>query len=173
VIDRAPAAGIELASAGSHLQHHPAREKVNLPEGSWGDGGHHAVWLNEHTRWTWTLVHGAEARWERLVRAAQGRPGEPLLDRLLSQAGRELLLLEASDWQFLITTVAARDYAERRLSEHAADFGRLADLAERRLEGGAVSQGDEAFLTTCELRDGLFADFDPRAALPEGAAARS
>ena len=172
VIDRAPEAGIELASAGAHLERHPAREKVDLPEGSWGDGGHHAVWLNENTRWTWSIIHAAEARWERLVRAAQSRAGEPLLDRLLAQTGRSLLLLEASDWQFLITTVAARDYAERRLSEHGADFDRLADLAERRLEGGPLSQGDEAFLTACELRDGLFADFDPRAALPESALVR-
>ena len=38
--------------------------------------------------------------------------GRPLLERVLAQLARELLILQASDWQFLITTQAARDYAE-------------------------------------------------------------
>jgi 1,4-alpha-glucan branching enzyme len=161
VIDVAAAAGIELTSAGTHLERHPSNELVDLPEGSWGDGGRHEVWLNEATRWTWGPVHAAEARFERLVGSGAGQ-SEPLFDRLMRQAGRELLLLEASDWQFLITTFAARDYAERRLSDHASDFGRLAELAERRLAGGALSQADEQFLSECEGRDSLFAEFDWR-----------
>jgi len=102
---------------------------VELPEGSWGDGGRHQVWLNDDTRWTWGPIYAAEARFERLAGEAAGRPREPLLERLLTQSGRELLLLEASDWQFLITTFAARDYAELRLAEHAESFERLAALA--------------------------------------------
>jgi 1,4-alpha-glucan branching enzyme len=80
----------------------------------------------------------------------------------MGQAGRELLLLEASDWQFLITTFAARDYAELRLAEHAESFERLAGLAERRLTGGLLAEADEAFVAECERRDALFPDFDWR-----------
>jgi 1,4-alpha-glucan branching enzyme len=40
------------------------------------------------------------------------------LKRILTQLQRELLLMSASDWQFLISTMAARDYAELRLSNH-------------------------------------------------------
>jgi 1,4-alpha-glucan branching enzyme len=154
--------GVELVAAGAYLEQHPPAERVSLPEGSWGDGGGHRVWLNDGTRWTWGPVHEAEARFERLAREAATRAPDPLLERLLAQAGRELLLLESSDWQFLITTWAARDYAELRLSEHAEDFKRLADLAERRIAGGALSEADEHQLAECERRDALFADFDWR-----------
>ena len=54
----------------------------------------------------------------------------------------------------------ARDYAERRLSDHAADFGRLAGLAERRMTGGALSETDEHYLAECEQRDALFPESD-------------
>jgi len=162
VLDGLAAAGIEPCGAGDFLERHPPREVVELPEGSWGDGGRHQVWLNDDTRWTWGPIYAAEARFERLAGEAAGRPREPLLERLLTQSGRELLLLEASDWQFLITTFAARDYAELRLAEHAESFERLAALAARRLAGGSLAEADEAFLRECERRDPLFQDFDWR-----------
>ena len=128
------------------------------------------MWLNDATRWTWGPVHAAEARFESLAAKAALTAKEPLLERLLAQLGRELLLLEASDWQFLITTFAARDYAELRVSEHAEDFARLARLAGRRLEGGALGESDEQFLRDCEARDSLFPDFDWRGYAPPVAA---
>jgi 1,4-alpha-glucan branching enzyme len=163
VIDQTLAeSGIDLVLPSAYLREHSADHVISLAEGSWGDGGGHQVWLNPDTRWTWDHVHEAEARYESLVREAAGRPADPLLDRLLAQTARELLLLEASDWQFLITTVAARDYAEQRLTEHFTDFRRLADLAGRRTELGSLTQGDENFLSECERRDSLFPDYDWR-----------
>jgi 1,4-alpha-glucan branching enzyme len=162
MLDRAAAAQVTPLTAGEYLERNPPREGVALPEGSWGDGGKHDVWLNEATRWTWGPVHAAEARFEALATQAARVEKEPLLERLLAQLGRELLLLEASDWQFLITTFAARDYAELRVSEHAEDFARLALLTERRLGGGALCESDEQFVRDCETRDSIFPDFDWR-----------
>jgi len=171
VIDRLQAAGIEPAHAGDYLERNPPREGVDLPEGSWGDGGRHQVWLNNDTRWTWRPVYAAEARFERLAREAITLEPEPLLERLMGQAGREMLLLEASDWQFLITTFSARDYAELRVAEHAESFERLAALAERRLGGGALSEAEEQVLSDLERRDGLFPDFDWRGYAGSGVSA--
>jgi 1,4-alpha-glucan branching enzyme len=173
VLDLCAHGEIEAVGAGEWLDRHPPAERVSLPEGSWGDGGGHRVWLNDATRWTWVQVHEAETRFELLAREAAARAADPLLERLMAQAGRELLLLESSDWQFLITTWSARDYAELRLSEHAEDFRRLAELAGRRLAGGALSEADEHRLAECERRDALFPDFDWRAyaAAPAGVAA--
>ncbi len=162
VLDRLHASEVAPTTAGAWLERHPPEEVVALPEGSWGDGGGHQVWLNEHTRWTWTPVHEAERRLEALAHEAAGLARDPVLERLLSQGARELLLLEASDWQFLITTFAARDYAELRLTQHAADFQRLAGLVEQRLRGGSLSSEDEAFVAECERRDPLFPDVDWR-----------
>ena len=155
--------GARPTTPSQYLERHSARDVVALPEGSWGDGGAHKVWLNPETRATWDSVHACEARFESLSSSAATRPHDPLLERLVAQAGRELMLLEASDWQFLITTLAARDYAELRLARHAEDFDRLAGLAERRVTGGALNESDVGFVAECERRDGLFPDFDGRA----------
>src|SRR5258705_7027402 len=100
---------------------------VALPEGSWGEGGDHRVWLNRDTEWTWDRVYSAEREWVEHLR--QGDGGNAELKRVLNQVSRELLLLQSSDWQFLITTGAARDYAERRVAEHYAEFKRLSEMA--------------------------------------------
>src|SRR5262249_51687377 len=105
-------AGITPGTPGEALGAGPPRPAVSVPEGSWGEGGDHRVWLNRDTEWTWDRVYSAEAEWTQHLNAGTGGDHPDLL-RVLTQATRELLLLEASDWQFLITTGAARDYAER------------------------------------------------------------
>jgi 1,4-alpha-glucan branching enzyme len=70
-------------------------------------------------------------------------------------------LLQASDWQFLISTFAARDYAEMRFGEHHTVFQKLADIAEKVHDGGGLSSGEERFLEDSEIRDSLFSDIDP------------
>src|SRR3989442_74876 len=42
---------VEAATASSFLAEHPPRSTIRLPEGSWGQGGHHWVWLNDNTSW--------------------------------------------------------------------------------------------------------------------------
>ncbi len=80
------------------------------------------------------------------------------LKLVLSQAARELLLLESSDWPFLVTTGQAREYAENRFQEHVSRFNRLADMAQNKELGNeAVCYADELF----EL-DKLFPNIDYR-----------
>jgi 1,4-alpha-glucan branching enzyme len=146
----------ELCTAGAFVDAHQPTEAVALPESSWGMGGQHFTWDNVDTHWMWPIIHAAEARMERL--AAEHRRAEgPLVD-VLSQAARELLLLQASDWPFLVTTGQAPEYAVQRFREHAERFERLAAIAERgRLD-------ETARLLSAELweRDNIFADVDYR-----------
>lgn len=148
---------------GEALQIVKPRETLALPEGSWGEGGDHRVWLNRDTEWTWDRVYSAESEWVahlgRLERAS------PDARRILAQASRELLLLEASDWQFLITSGTARDYAERRVAEHYAEFKRLSEMA-RMLDVGEQPT-PEMFetLRRLERQDFCFPDLDPAWAL--------
>ena len=51
-------------------------------------------------------------------------------ESLLTQAARELLLAQGSDWAALIATGAAPDYAERRVREHVERLDRLLHWAE-------------------------------------------
>ncbi|MER3603501.1 MAG: 1,4-alpha-glucan branching protein [Thermus sp.] len=92
--------------------------RVELPEGSWGRGGTHEVWLNEKTLDYWRTVYRAEAA---MLEAVQRLKDE----RRLRQMMRELLLLESSDWPFLIDTGQAEEYAKERYQGHADRFFRL------------------------------------------------
>jgi 1,4-alpha-glucan branching enzyme len=152
-------AGVERATLGEALDAAPPQATLALPEGSWGEGGDHRVWLNRDTEWTWDRVYSAEAEWvEHLARAA---PASADFTRVLAQATRELLLLQASDWQFLITTGSARDYAERRVAEHYAEFKRLSELARGLAGGEALSTDDANTLRRLERQDFCFPDLEP------------
>ena len=71
------------------------------------------------------------------------------------------MLLEASDWQFLITTGTARDYAERRVAEHYANFKRLSEMARRLQQREPMSVEAADFLRRLEREDFAFPDLDP------------
>jgi 1,4-alpha-glucan branching enzyme len=132
---------------------------MTLQEGSWGEGGDHRVWLNVQTEWTWDRVYDAErALVERLGRAGDG---SALHRRVLAQACREALVLQASDWQFLITTGSARDYAERRFAGHYAEFKRLLELSDKLAQGDTLGADEEEALRRLEREDFLFPDVDP------------
>jgi len=153
-----PRRGITAMTLGEALTKVPPSATLSLPEGSWGEGGDHRVWLNPDTEWTWDRVYSAEAEW--VEHLAQGDHGNAVLKRVLTQATRELLLLEASDWQFLITTGTARDYAERRVAEHYAEFKRLSELAATARAGDPLSTESANTLRRLEREDFVFADLD-------------
>ena len=90
-----------------------------------------------------------------LAREFADKEDENLQD-ILKQAARELLLLQSSDWQFLISTWSARDYAEMRFTEHFSTFKRLADMAEKYGRGEKVAQGEWEFLGMTKERDDIF-----------------
>src|SRR2546422_623287 len=161
---RSPYAPYRVASRGGTMVSASPSVTVSLPEGSWGEGGDHRVWLNRETEWTWDRVYSAEAEWVEHLAAGVG--GHPDLARVLAQATRELLLLEASDWQFLITTGAARDYAERRVAEHYAEFKRLSEMANTLRGGEPLSVEAANTLRRLEREDFVFPDLDPAWAQP-------
>ncbi|MBK8189517.1 MAG: DUF1957 domain-containing protein [Vampirovibrionales bacterium] len=146
--------GVAVQSAGDYIETNPPKQAIVLPESTWGQGGHYWVWRNPNTDWMWPIIHDAEARYKGVVdRYRDG--ANPLETRVLNQAFRELLLLESSDWPFLVTTFQAKDYAEERFQEHVSNFNRLCSM----LSEGQV---DEAELQRQEEKDNPFADIDYR-----------
>jgi 1,4-alpha-glucan branching enzyme len=140
------------------LEAAPPVATLALPEGSWGEGGDHRVWLNRDTEWTWDRVYSAESEWVQLLGRLPGAGAEAR--RVLAQVSRELLILQASDWQFLITTGAARDYAERRVAEHYVEFKRLSELADMLLRGEPMSPEAAGLIGRLEREDFCFPDLD-------------
>ncbi len=144
---------VELTTASDFLAAHPPREALHLPESSWGAGGQHFVWDNPDTHWMWTPIHEAETRMTRLV-ARFSNSGQ-LEHKLLNQIARELLLLQSSDWPFLVTTGQAAEYAIQRFRSHCDRFNALAASIENKAPDAALAE---------ELwqKDRVFEDIDFR-----------
>ena len=109
---------VRPATASQHLDGRTdGRRFIKLAEGSWGANGDFSKWQNPETEWTWNRLGPLEDRyWGVAARELSAGPsGRPTA---LTQATRELLLAQASDWQFIISTGAATDYAEKRFSGH-------------------------------------------------------
>ncbi|HJR15898.1 MAG TPA: 1,4-alpha-glucan branching protein domain-containing protein, partial [Gemmatimonadales bacterium] len=110
------------ATGSKHLEAHPPRAAIRLPWGSWGANGDSSMWLNDQTGWTWERLWPLEQSfWD----VAPSALASPAARPVLAQAARELLLAQSSDWQFIISTGAAADYAEKRFREHCEEAERL------------------------------------------------
>jgi len=144
---------VELTSAGAFIKSHPPDTAVELPEGSWGAGGTHFVWNNTDTHWMWPMIHEAEQTMLGLVETYPSAGGD---DReVLNQAARELLLLQSSDWPFLVTTGQAREYATQRFLQHIERFKMLTKSMQE-------SAPDIQFARWCWEKDKVFPDIDYR-----------
>jgi 1,4-alpha-glucan branching enzyme len=148
---------LRAATAGQHLDAHAPRSGLRLAEGSWGANGDFSMWNGPLVAWTWPVIWEVEERfWSLAPRAlANERTHE-----ILSQAARSMLLLQSSDWQFIISTGEVEDYAIRRFNGHAQDCRDLLDAVEQVLNGGDVT---EAVRLTRELqaRDDVFREIIP------------
>ncbi len=144
--------GVVARTASAHLADHPPRQAVRLASGSWGANGDWSMWLNDRTAWTWQRMWPLEDRFWSLapdaLRREEVRP-------VLAQAARALLLAQSSDWQFIISTGAAADYAERRFTHHCNDLERLLAGLPPEADAAARSRaGEEA--RAQGWRDSLF-----------------
>ena len=151
---------IALITCGEYLDKYPRAGFIAMHEGSWGAEGTNQVWMNPDTSWTYTHIYPAESFTREVATAGKWKDGG-LGERIMKQLCRELLLLESSDWQFLITTGAARDYAETRFLTHNDQFQEVANAWKSFAAHGAISDTEEQRLAAIELRDSIFADIDP------------
>ena len=80
---------------------------------------------------------------------------DSLKTRCLNQLLRELLLCQASDWAFLITTGTATEYSTERTREHIYNFMKLYGM----LEDGKIDIG---YLEWLESKNSIFYGVDYR-----------
>ncbi len=121
---------VHPVTAGRSLEEAPPTTVIRMPEGSWGANGDFSMWLNDETAWTWRRLWPLE---ERFWNAVPGALAHEAVQPVLEQAARELLLAQSSDWQFIISTGAAGDYATKRFNGHCDALERLLPV----LEGGS------------------------------------
>lgn len=126
-------------------------------EGSWGRNGNHEVWMGQETKWTWEVIYADEVRLTKLLENYRNNSSNAAAERLLKQAVRELMLLHSSDWQFLISTVSAKDYAEMRFSFHHSDFNMLCQMSEKYIGSKKrLSKADKEFVEELEKKNNVF-----------------
>jgi 1,4-alpha-glucan branching enzyme len=149
---------VDLVTASDIIDEHPPEQVLRLPESSWGAGGGHFTWMNEETAWMWPVIHRCEMAMESLVERFPESSGDP--NRVLNQAARELLLLQSSDWPFLVTTGQAKAYAVKRFNEHVERFEAMCSIAE---SGGEPPAEQMEQVATLEETDNPFPNIDYRA----------
>jgi 1,4-alpha-glucan branching enzyme len=146
---------LEMGTPGEYLAAHPIQQKAMPAPSSWGKGGYSEHWVNPKTEWMWRPLHEAAAR---MRQAVQGHPApapHSLEDRALRQAGRELMLAQASDWPFIITNGTTEEYARRRFHDHVHRCHDLLQSVDRH-------QIDAGKLEALEAMDAIFPELDYR-----------
>jgi 1,4-alpha-glucan branching enzyme len=143
---------VEAITLRAYLDRHPVAVQSTPSASSWGAGGYGEVWVGHEAAWTWRHVHHATryAKW--LVerhRHADGARG-----RALDQAIRELLLLQSSDWPFIIKTGTSTRYAEARIRAHVHRLRHLGHL----VDTGKIEGDDAKWLDAVCARDNFLAD---------------
>lgn len=142
---------LALITPSEYLEKYPQNQVVQPSMSSWGDKGYNYVWLNGGNDWIYRhLVKAAE----RMIELANMYPGaQGLTRRALNQCARELLLLQSSDWAFLMTTGTAQQYSTKRTKEHTQRFNALYE----QILSGRI---DEAYLYDLETKDSIFPEID-------------
>jgi 1,4-alpha-glucan branching enzyme len=138
---------------GEYLARHPTNQVATPCDSSWGYKGYAEVWLNGTNDWIPRHVH---ALGERMVELARRWPdAQGLRRRALTQAARELMLAQASDWPFIMKMGTTTGYAVRRVCDHVNAFNYLYE---------AIRRGEihEPTLAGMESRDNLFPELDYR-----------
>ena len=175
----------ELITPSEYIDRYPLIQQCTPCRSSWGANGYSEVWLNPSNDYAHKHLHKAGDRMCELaynfrnvksdldkleyeiselkkqkksvtkITATKKYKDLKLQLRALNQAARELLLLQSSDWLFIITNNTMVDYAHRRIKDHTGRFTRLYN----ELNSGKI---DKKFLEEIELKDAIFPDIDYR-----------
>jgi 1,4-alpha-glucan branching enzyme len=150
---------VQLLTAEEALYHHPPDKVVRMPEGSWGEKGNHSVWINDRTRWIWEMEYRAEGTFLKHLHGLPWRTNANVR-ALMEKGARELLLLQASDWPFVIHSQGAVDYGIQRFSGHCTRFDRIMHTAERVAGGHQITNLEQIQIAEADLHDSIFQQID-------------
>ncbi|MBA7505108.1 1,4-alpha-glucan branching enzyme [subsurface metagenome] len=96
---------------------------IKMGQSSWGEGGYYQVWRNKEHIWIWSYINSSIIEFEKILEA-NPNPDE-WGKRIFKQMAREILLMQGSDWPFLLYTKRAKDYANQRFHNHHQRFNKL------------------------------------------------
>ena len=147
-----------MITISDYLSAHKANfSTIRMKESSWGEGGHFQVWLNPEHGWIWPYINSSIVQIEDVLKKDPD-PNE-WAQRILRQTARELLLMEGSDWPFLLYTKQAKEYANQRFHKHHQLFNKLIWAAKDPKDNSRLSLKE---LETIESMDSCFQDLNLR-----------
>jgi 1,4-alpha-glucan branching enzyme len=103
----------------------------------------------------WEVEHRAERDMIKYTKSLPWRTDTNVAEAL-KWAGRELMLLQASDWPFIVENGSALDYAVKRFSLHSERFQRALDIA----RGKSPASLNESRLAEMRAHDRVLEDLD-------------
>ena len=128
-------ADLEPITLRDFLKRHPVMVRATPSASTWGARGHSAVWIDESNAYLWRHVHHASRDVVRAVRARPDADGD--VRDALRQMVTELLLLQSSDWPFILKMETSAGYAEMRARAHAARIRKLRSM----IDAGQIDPG--------------------------------
>lgn len=145
----------ELITPSAYLAANQTSQELYLSTSSWGENGHFEKWMRGDTAWMYRHVHEAARAYEAMVALA---PEGDLAQRLLRQAGRQLMLAMSSDLPFVISNGHFVDRIKDEFFTALREFWNLHQDLRRMAHGGSP---DLSRLRRLEIEVCLFPHLDP------------
>ncbi len=142
---------LKAITPSEYRGYYPINQIAEPAVSSWGHKGYHEVWLEGSNDWIYRHLHDSQERLINISTLSKNARG--LGRRALSQASREMLLAESSDWPFIMKTGSVVGYAKERFAGHISRLQRLLD----EIEDGSP---DPEYLKELELKDSVFEGID-------------
>ncbi|MFX1275426.1 MAG: glycoside hydrolase family 57 protein [Promethearchaeota archaeon] len=115
---------IEMITISEYISKYKEQfSMIKMKQSSWGEGGQFQVWKNPEHGWIWPYINSSIQDFENVL-SLNPNPND-WGQRVLKQTARELLLMEGSDWPFLLYTRQAKEYANKRFHDHHQRFNKL------------------------------------------------
>ena len=133
------------------LSEKPSLQICDPCPSSWGQGGYHNYWLNDKNSWIVPEITKAGAIF---VEFSTLYKEDKSKERILKQAGRELLLSESSDWSFILRAGTTTELAKERIDRHLERFWKLINLIKDN------DKPDLKFLESIEEEDKIFPEIE-------------
>ena len=144
---------LSLVTPSDYIDYYPGNQEAEPSTSTWGANGYSEVWLNETNAYMYPHMHKAA---ERMTKLADLFPeSDGLLRDALNQAARELMLLQSSDWAFIMKMGTTVGYAKKRVKDHTFRFNKI-------YEDILNNSINEAWLREVERRDNIFPYIDYR-----------
>lgn len=153
----------KLITPHEYLMQFPEVQESTPCRSSWGAKGYSEVWLNPSNDYIHKHLHTACDRMCELARMFPNEPKNSVKWNMLNQCARELLLMQSSDWLFIITNGTMVDYAKKRIKDHVGRFTKMYYLLKNNedlIKRDELNKENMDFLKEIQKMDCIFPDVD-------------